>query len=114
MLIAIAWPRVAFETSPGCRGVDGSKWWKEPVFPSLSLRGGDSYWWELQEVLACPAPASRNSTSVVGDSGENGEVWVQVFAERHDGGDIAAAVAVVWRGPDCYYVLVFEVVLGGG
>ena len=49
----------------------------------------------LQEVLARASPACWNCTPVVGHRAENLEVWLQILAERHDGGDVAAAVAVV-------------------
>ena len=42
---------------------------------------------------------------------EDLEVRLQVLAERHDAGDVAAAVAIVGRRPDGYHVLGLEVVL---
>lgn len=36
--------------------------------------------------------------------------WLEVLAQIHNGGDVSAAVAVVWRGPDGDDVFVFEVV----
>jgi hypothetical protein len=37
---------------------------------------------------------------VIGDGREDGELLVQLRVDRHDGGHVAAAVTVVWRGPD--------------
>lgn len=42
---------------------------------------------------------------------EDFEVGLEVLAERHDGGHIATAVAVVGRGPDGDDLLRLEVVL---
>ena len=53
--------------------------------------------YSLQEVLASASPASRDCTPVIGHRAENLKVWLEVFAERHDRGDVAAAVAVVGR-----------------
>ena len=65
----------------------------------------------LQEVLsACSSPC-RHSTAVVGDSAEDGELRVQVFVNAHYRGNIAAAIAVVWRRPHCDHVLILEVIL---
>ena len=44
-------------------------------------------------------------------STEDLKLLLEVFAEVHDGSDVAAAVAVVWRRPDGDDVLVLEVVL---
>lgn len=41
---------------------------------------------------------------------EDFEIRVQVLAQCHDAGDVAAAVAVVGRRPDGHDVLVLEVV----
>ena len=38
------------------------------------------------------------------------KLWLEVFAQVHDGGDVTTAVAVIWRGPHGYDVFVFEVV----
>lgn len=66
----------------------------------------------LQEVLARSASTGWYGASVVGYGGEDGKVRVQVFAERHDRRDVAAAVTVVGCRPDGDYVLVLEMVLG--
>lgn len=42
---------------------------------------------------------------------EYGKLWVQVLSEVHDGGDVAAAVAVIGSAPDRDDGLVFEVPL---
>ena len=52
---------------------------------------------DLQEVLARASPACWDRTPVIGHSAEYLKVWLEVLAERHDGGDVAAAVAVVGR-----------------
>lgn len=44
-------------------------------------------------------------------STEDLKLLLEVFAEVHDGSDVAAAVAVIWRRPDGDDVLVLEVVL---
>ena len=41
---------------------------------------------------------------------KNLEIRLQILSQRHDGSDIAAAVAVVRRGPDGHDVLGGEVV----
>ena len=54
----------------------------------------------LQEILRPSSRSHRHSALVVRNGAEDGEAGVEVFAEVHDGGDVAAAVAVVWGGPD--------------
>lgn len=65
-----------------------------------------------QEILAPPASPRGDDPLVVRYGLEDGEAWGEVFFELHYAGHVAAAVAVVWRRPDRYYVFVFEVVLG--
>lgn len=48
---------------------------------------------------------------MVRHSAEDLELGFEVFSQIHDGGNIAAAVAVVRRGPDGDDIFVFEVVL---
>lgn len=56
---------------------------------------------KLEEVIAGAAAAAGDVALVVGDGREDGKLGVEVAAaDRHDGGDVAAAVAVVGRGPD--------------
>lgn len=43
-------------------------------------------------------------------SGEDLELWLEIFAEIHNGRDVAAAVTVVGCGPHRDDILVFEVV----
>jgi hypothetical protein len=50
---------------------------------------------------------------VVWDGAEDLEFLLEVFAKIHNGGDVAATVAVVGGGPDSHDVFVFEVVLRG-
>jgi hypothetical protein len=67
----------------------------------------------LQKVFAAAASAGRDGSAVVWDGAEYLEFLLQVFAEVHDGGDVAATVAVVGGGPDSHDVFVLEVVLRG-
>lgn len=67
--------------------------------------------WSLQKVLSPAASASGDGAAVVGDGAEDLEFLLEVLAEVHDGGDVAAAIAVVGCGPDGDDVFVFEVVL---
>ena len=46
-----------------------------------------------------------------GNGGEDCEFWFEVFVEVHDGGDVAAAVAVVGGAPDGDDGFVFKVPL---
>ena len=48
---------------------------------------------------------------VIWDGGEDLEGGLEVLVDLHDGGDVAAAVAVVGRGPDGDDILLGEVVL---
>jgi hypothetical protein len=66
----------------------------------------------LQKVFAAAASAGGDGSAVVWDGAEYLEFLLQVFAEVHDGGDVAAAIAVVGGGPDSHDVFVLEVVLG--
>lgn len=59
----------------------------------------------LQEILSSPLPSGGDSSSMIGHGAENLEVRLQILSKGHDGGDVAASVAIVGRGPDCYYVL---------
>jgi len=67
----------------------------------------------LKEILGAPASGGGDSTLVVRHGREDREAWVQVLAKVHDGGDVAAAVAVVWGTPHCDDGFVFEVPLRG-
>ena len=71
-------------------------------------------WRGLKEILGAPPGGGRDCALIVGHGGEDGEAGVEVFAEVHDGGDVAAAVAVVWGAPYCDDGFVFEVPLCGG
>ena len=64
-----------------------------------------------QEVLACTASARRHSPPVVRHGRENGKVGLEVFAERHDGRDVATAVTIVWSRPYGHDILILKVVL---
>ena len=47
----------------------------------------------------------------LGYGGEDGEFGIEIFVEIHDGGDVAAPVAVVGRAPDGDDGFVFEMPL---
>jgi hypothetical protein len=68
----------------------------------------------LQKVIAGTATAGGDRALVLGDGAEDAEFGVEVFANVHDGGYVAAAVAVVGSGPDGHDGLLGEVVLGRG
>lgn len=64
-----------------------------------------------QKVLA-PAPSpGRHSPPLIRHGAKDRELGVEVLGDVHDGRDVAAAVAVIWCGPDCHDVFLFEVVL---
>lgn len=65
----------------------------------------------LEEVFAAGASAGGHGAAVIRHGAEDLELGLQVFAEVHDGSDVAAAVAVVGGGPHGDDVFVFEVVL---
>ena len=53
----------------------------------------------LEEIVVATASGSGHSALVVGHGGEDVEAGLEVLAEVHDGGDVAAAVAVVGGTP---------------
>jgi hypothetical protein len=65
----------------------------------------------LQEILSPAATPGWHGAAVVGHGAEDLELLLQVLAQIHNRGDVAAAVAVVGRGPYCDDVFVLEVVL---
>ena len=65
----------------------------------------------LQEILSSPLPSGGDSSSMIGHGAENLEVRLQILSKGHDGGDVAAAVAVVGCRPDGDDFLRLEVVL---
>ena len=65
----------------------------------------------LEEVFASPTSAGRHGAAGVGNGAEDGEFGVEVLLQRHDGGDVTAAIAVVRRRPDGDDIFVFKVVL---
>ena len=75
------------------------------------VRGTDPVMSRLKEILGAPTSRCRNSTLVVRYRREDREARVEVFAEVHDRGYVAAAVAVVGRTPDRDDGFVFEVPL---
>ena len=54
----------------------------------------------LQEVVARPPTAGGDVPLLVGHGGEDAESRLELLVDRHDGRDVAASVAVVWRRPD--------------
>lgn len=64
----------------------------------------------LQEIFAPASTACRYGSLVIGNGREYLELGLEVFAKVHNGGNIAAAVTVVWRRPHRYDILVLEVV----
>jgi hypothetical protein len=64
-----------------------------------------------QEIVAGTPTPGRDVSLIVGNGREDAEFGVEGLVHRHDGCDIAAAVAVVWCGPDCHYRLLCEVEL---
>ena len=64
----------------------------------------------LQKVFTTSRSRRRNVSLVIADGTEEFECRFEVFADFADGCQIAAAVAVVWRTPDCDDVLFSEVV----
>jgi hypothetical protein len=65
----------------------------------------------LQKVLAPRAPTRGNSSSVIGHGAKDLEFWLQILAKVHDRCDVATAITIVGRRPDCNNVFVFEMVL---
>jgi hypothetical protein len=64
-----------------------------------------------KEVISCTSTTSWNSSLIFGYRTEYTELGAEVFANVHDGCDVAAAVTVVGCGPDCYDRLLGEMVL---
>lgn len=65
----------------------------------------------LQEVFRAAVRRRGNVTISFGDGGEYGEFRFEVLSEIHDGGDVAAAVAVIGGAPDGDDGLVFKMPL---
>ena len=65
----------------------------------------------LQEIFGAAIGRRWNVTVSLGNGRENGELWLQVRSKVHDGGDVAAAVAVIGGAPDGDDGLVFKVPL---
>lgn len=64
----------------------------------------------LQKVFTSSWSRRRHMSLIITDGAEKFECRFEVFADFADGGQIAAAVAVVWRTPDCNDILFGEVV----
>ena len=79
--------------------------------PNANATSNPNYRAVLQEILSSAAAPGWHGAAVVGHGAEDLELLLQVLAQIHNRGDVAAAVAVVGRGPDCDDVLVLEVVL---
>ena len=65
----------------------------------------------LQEIFRAAIGRRWNVAVPLGNGRENGELRLQVRSKVHDGGDVAAAVAVIGSAPDGDDGLVFEVPL---
>ena len=78
-----------------------------PFSCAFSSRGES----RLKEIVVAAAGGGRDGALVLGHGGEDGEARVEVLVQVHDGGDVAAAVAVVGRGPDRHDGFVFEMPL---
>lgn len=65
----------------------------------------------LQEVFRAAIRRRRNVTISFGNGGEYGEFRFEILSEVHDGGDVAAAVAVIGGAPDGDDGLVFKMPL---
>lgn len=65
----------------------------------------------LQEVFRAAIRRRRDVTVSFGNGGEDCEFRLEVLSEVHDGGDVAAAVAVVGCAPDGDDGLVFKMPL---
>ncbi len=52
-----------------------------------------------------------HGSMLVWHGAEDAEPYIEVLADVHDGRDIAAAVTIIWSGPDRDHVSVFEMVL---
>lgn len=65
----------------------------------------------LEEVFASAAATCRDSSLVLRDGREDGKLGIEVLSHIHDGGDITAAVAVIWSRPDGNNRLLREMVL---
>ena len=79
--------------------------------PNANATSNPNYRAVLQEILSSAAAPGWHGAAMVGHGAEDLELLLQVFAKIHNRGDVAAAVAVVGRGPDCDDVLVLEMVL---
>lgn len=64
----------------------------------------------LQKVFTTSRSRRRHVSLIIADGAEKFECRFEVLANFADGRQIAAAVAVVWRTPDCDDVLFGEVV----
>lgn len=76
----------------------------------LTHRSFFEYTIPLQEVFSRTSPARRYRTAMVRHSAEDLEIRLEIFAERHDARNVAAAVAVIRCRPDCDDVLGGEVI----
>jgi len=74
-------------------------------------RGGHSRSNPLEEVVAGSSPVRWNVALLVGNGGEDTKSGIQILFHRHDGGNVAATVAVVRGRPHCDDRVLWEVVL---
>ena len=78
---------------------------------AVAIRVPDARNYNSKEVLSPASPSSWHGPSLVRNGAEDGKFGIELLVEVHDGGDVAAAVAVVWRGPDRHDVFIFEMIL---
>jgi hypothetical protein len=64
--------------------------------PAISTENTNACPTALEEVVARASTACWDVSLVVGDRREDAELWTEVLVYGHDGGDVAASVAVVW------------------
>ena len=65
----------------------------------------------LQKVIARPPAAGRHMPLIIRNRRENAKLGTQILVYRHDGRNIAASIAVVWRRPHRHHRVLLEVIL---
>jgi hypothetical protein len=64
-----------------------------------------------QKVLSSPLPSRRHSPAMIWHSREDLEIWLKIFAQRHDRSDIPATIAVIRSRPNGHDVLRGKMIL---
>ena len=79
------------------------------VFPTETAK---KEWQPLSKKVIRPPPRRRrHGPRLARNGGEDVELGIEILAEVHDAGHVAAAIAVVGRAPDRHHALVLEVPL---